>query len=56
MPLSDAGIAANNVSSLCQLWRALRKPFQCAMASSIGASARDVRIELAMMMPGVACW
>ena len=25
-------------------------------ASSTGASAREVRIELAMMMPAVACW
>ena len=28
---------------------------QCVMASSTGASARAVRIALAMMMPAVAC-
>ena len=33
------------------------KPFQLAMARSIGARARPARIELAMMMPAVAsCW
>ena len=34
-----------------QLWRAAMKPRQLAIATSTGASARDVRIELAMMMP-----
>jgi len=34
--------------------RAAKKPFQLAMVSSTGASARDTRIELAMMMPPVA--
>ena len=29
---------------------------QWAIANSTGASARDTRIELAMMMPGVASW
>ena len=38
-----------------QLWRAATKPRQLAIASSTGASAREVRIELAMMMPAVAC-
>jgi hypothetical protein len=32
------------------------KPRHCEIASSIGAKAREVRIELAMMMPAVACW
>ena len=38
-----------------QLWRAETKPFQLAIASSTGASARATMIELAMMMPAVAC-
>ena len=38
-----------------QLWRAAVKPRQLAIATSTGASARDVRIELAMMMPAEAC-
>ncbi len=38
-----------------QLWRADTKAFQLAIASSTGASARETRIELAMMMPAVAC-
>ena len=29
---------------------------QWARVTSTGASAREVRIELAMMMPAVACW
>ncbi len=37
-----------------QLCRAATKLFQWAMASSAGASARETRIEEAMMMPPVA--
>ncbi len=37
------------------LARRRRSRCQCAMATSTGASARAVRIELAMMMPAVAC-
>ena len=32
------------------------KPRHWERATSTGASAREVRIELAMMMPAVACW
>jgi hypothetical protein len=38
-----------------QLCRAAVKFFQLPIASSTGARARVVRIELAMMMPAVAC-
>ena len=51
-----AGTAANMRLSRCQLWRAPTKFFQCAIARSTGASARALRIELAMIMPPVACW
>jgi hypothetical protein len=52
-----AGIAANSWPSRCQLWRAATKPFQLAIARSIGAKARPARIEPAIMMPAVAsCW
>ena len=51
-----AGRSASSFFSRCQLWRAATKPRQLAMARSTGASARAVRIDPAMMMPGVASW
>ena len=49
-----AGIRPSSSDSRAQDWRACTKPFQLAMASSAGASARETRIEEAMMMPAVA--
>src|SRR5262245_5942639 len=43
---AGAGIAENRSSSRRQPWRAATKPFQLAIATSIGAKARPVRIEL----------
>ena len=51
-----AGICSSRRVRRCQLWRAATKAFQCAIASSTGASARAERIEPAMMMPAVASW
>ena len=51
---AEGGRAASNSSSRRQPCRADTKPFQLAMARSIGASARPDRIELAMMIPAVA--
>ena len=50
-----SGNAAKSSRSRFQLWRAATKPRQLAIASSTGASAREVRIELAMITPAVAC-
>jgi hypothetical protein len=52
----SAGIMVSRPLRRRQLWRAATKPRQCAIATSTGANARDVRIELAMMMPAEACW
>ena len=49
--------AGRRASSSCNRPPALAgrmKPFQLAMASSTGASARETRIELAIMIPAVA--
>jgi hypothetical protein len=53
---SLAGPAASRSRNLRQLWRAATNPFQFAIASSTGASARAVRIELAMIAPALTCW
>ena len=50
-----AGIATRSSFNRRQAWRAATKPFQLAIATSTGARAREVRIELAMMMPAEAC-
>jgi hypothetical protein len=50
----SAAWAASISPSRRQPWRAPTKPFQCEMASSTGASARETRIEEAIMMPPVA--
>ena len=52
----SAGIEPRRPFSRRQLWRAEMKLRQWARVTSTGASAREVRIELAMMMPAVACW
>jgi hypothetical protein len=49
-----AGSKINSSVSRRQLCRAATNPFQLAIASSTGASARAVKIELAMMIPAVA--
>jgi hypothetical protein len=53
---SRLGRSLSNWSSRSPDWRAATKPFQFAIATSTGASARAVRIEPAMMMPPVASW
>ena len=52
---SRVGQRRQELGKRFQLWRAATKPRQLAIASSTGASAREARIELAMMMPAVAC-
>ena len=51
---ASGGIRASRPERRCQLWRAATKPFQLAMVISAGASARETRMELAMMTPAVA--
>jgi hypothetical protein len=51
---SSAGTARSISPSRVQLCRAATNPRQWAMASSIGASAREDRIDAAIMTPGVA--
>src|ERR1700758_3073676 len=51
----SGGSVANNRLSRSQLCRAEAQPLQWAIAISIGANARALRIELAMMIPADAC-
>ena len=53
-PLQPLAAPEKSSRSRFQLWRATKPP-QCAMASSTAATTRAVRIELAMMIPAVAC-
>ena len=52
---SVPGTSLNRPLSRCQPWRAATNPFQLAIAVSAGASALPLMMELAMMMPAVAC-
>lgn len=52
--VAASGNADNSCFRRAQPCRAATKPFQCAIASSIGASALPIMIELAIMMPPVA--
>ncbi len=53
--ICEGSMASRSVRRF-QLCRAPTKPRQLAIARSTGASARALRIEPAMMMPGVAIW
>jgi hypothetical protein len=56
MRSSSTGTALKASDRRSQLWRAVTKDFQLAIASSIGASARADRIVAASMTPAVASW
>ncbi len=53
--VAGAGMAWRTPARRVQLARAERNERHWLIASSTGASARALRIELAMMMPPVAC-